>query len=67
MTFDDFRRISPVVQLYCYHCASDGRGVFTEAGIDNGRGQAVLLYSFVSSELLEGYVHGVRLPKILRR
>jgi hypothetical protein len=45
-----------------YHCASDGRGFFVEVGIDDGRGQAVVLRSFSNSEALEDYAHGVRLP-----
>jgi len=36
---------------------------FVEVGIDDGRGQVVVLRSFVSSGPLEGYVHGVRLPE----
>jgi hypothetical protein len=32
-------------------------------GIDDGRGQAVVLRSFVSSVPLEDYAHGVRLPE----
>jgi hypothetical protein len=46
-----------------YHCAGDGRGFFVEVGIDDGRGQAVVLRSFVSSVPLEDYAHGIRLPK----
>jgi hypothetical protein len=45
-----------------YHCADEGRGFFVEVGIDDGRGQAVVLRSFVSSVPLEDYAHGVRLP-----
>jgi hypothetical protein len=46
-----------------YHCAGDGRGFFVEVGIDDGRGQAVVLRSFVSSVPLEDYADGVRLPE----
>jgi hypothetical protein len=46
-----------------YHCEDEGRGFFVEVGIDDGRGQAVVLRSFVSSEPLEDYAHGVRLPE----
>jgi hypothetical protein len=46
-----------------YHCAGDGRGFFAEVGIDDGRGQAVVLRSFVSSGPLEDYAQGVRLPE----
>jgi hypothetical protein len=46
-----------------YHCAGDGRGFFVEVGIDDGRGQAVVLRSFSSSEPLADYAHGVRLPR----
>ena len=46
-----------------YHCADEGRGFFVEVGIDDGRGQAVVLRSFVSSVPLEDYAHGVRLPE----
>lgn len=45
-----------------YHCAGDGRGFFVEVGIDDSRGQAVVLRSFVSSAPLEDYAHRVRLP-----
>jgi hypothetical protein len=46
-----------------YHCADGGRGFFVEVGLDDGRGQAVVLRSFVSSVPLEDYAHGVRLPE----
>jgi hypothetical protein len=45
-----------------YHCAGDGRGFFVEVGIDDGRGQAVVLRSFSDSKALADYAHGVRLP-----
>jgi hypothetical protein len=45
-----------------YHCAGDGCGFFVEVGINDGRGQAVVLRSFSSSEPLDEYVHDVRLP-----
>jgi len=45
-----------------YHCEDEGRGFFVEVGIDDGRGQAVVLRSFVSSQPLEDYAHRVRLP-----
>lgn len=45
-----------------YHCAGDGRGFFVEVGIDDGRGQAVVLRSFSSSVPLEDYAHEVQLP-----
>jgi hypothetical protein len=45
-----------------YHCEDEGRGFFVEVGIDDGRGQAVVLRSFTSSVPLEDYAHGVRLP-----
>lgn len=44
-----------------YHCEDEGRDFFVEVGIDNGRGQAVVLHSFVSSGPPEEYAHGVRL------
>jgi hypothetical protein len=44
-----------------YHCAGDGRGFFVEVGIDGGRGQAVVLRSFIDSEALADYAQGVRL------
>jgi len=47
-----------------YHCAGDGRGFFVEVGIDDGRGQAVVLRSFVSSGPLEDYAQGMRLPEM---
>jgi hypothetical protein len=46
-----------------YHCADKGRGFFVEVGIDDGRGQAVVLRSFVNSGPLQDYAHGVRLPE----
>jgi hypothetical protein len=46
-----------------YHCEDDGRGFFVEVGIDDGRGQAVVLRSFVNSGPLEDYSHYVRLPQ----
>jgi hypothetical protein len=45
-----------------YHCEDEGRGFFVEVGIDDGRGQAVVLRSFVSSVPLEDYAQGLRLP-----
>lgn len=45
-----------------YHCPDDGRGFFVEVGIDDGRGQAVVLRSFIDSEALEDYEHGIQLP-----
>jgi hypothetical protein len=44
------------------HCAGDGRGFFVEVGIDDGRGQAVVLRSCSGSGPLADYAHGVRLP-----
>lgn len=38
-----------------YHCEDKGRGFFVEVGYDDGRGQAMVLRSFVSSEPLEDY------------
>ena len=46
-----------------YHIAGDGRGFFVEVGVDDGRGQAMVLRSFVEARPLEGYVYGVRLPE----
>lgn len=46
-----------------YHCAGDGRGFFVEVGIDDGRGQAVVLRSFVEAGPLEDYAHGVLPPE----
>jgi hypothetical protein len=45
-----------------YHYEDEGRGFFVEVGIDDERGQAVVLRSFVSSEPLEDYARGVKLP-----
>jgi DNA-binding PadR family transcriptional regulator len=45
-----------------YHLLDKGRGFFVEVGIDDGRGQAVVLRSFSSSLPLEDYAHGLRLP-----
>ncbi|RZK45011.1 MAG: hypothetical protein EOO61_01705 [Hymenobacter sp.] len=45
-----------------YHYADEGRGFFVEVGIDDGRGQAVVLRSFSSSGPLQDYAHVVRLP-----
>ena len=44
-----------------YHIAGDGRGFFVEVGIEDGRGQAVVLRSFSNSEALADYAHGVQL------
>jgi hypothetical protein len=46
-----------------YHCEDEGRGFFVEVGMDDERGQAVVLRSFVNSGPLEGYAHRVRLPE----
>jgi hypothetical protein len=46
-----------------YHCAGDGRGFFVEVGIEDGRGQVVVLRSFSDSGPLADYAHGVRLPE----
>jgi hypothetical protein len=46
-----------------YHCADEGRGFFVEVGIDDGRVQAVVLRSFISSTPLEDYAHGMQLPE----
>jgi hypothetical protein len=51
------------VNLNLYHCADEGRGFFVEVGIDDGRGKAVVLRSFVNSGPLEDYAQGVRLPE----
>ncbi len=47
-----------------YHCAGDGRGFFVELGVDDGRGQAVVLRSFIDSEALEDYAYNVQLPEL---
>ncbi len=46
-----------------YHCAGNGRGFFVEVGIDDGRGQAVVLRSFSNSEALTNYTNSIRLPE----
>lgn len=46
-----------------YHCADEGRSFLVEVSIDDGRGQAVVLRSFVSSGPLEDYAQRVRLPE----
>jgi len=46
-----------------YHYAGDERGFFVEGGIDDGRGQAVVLQSFMSSGPMEEYAHRVQLPR----
>jgi hypothetical protein len=38
------------------------RGFFVAVGMDDGRGQAVVLRSLMSSVLLEDYSHGIKLP-----
>ncbi|RZJ93103.1 MAG: hypothetical protein EOO60_05925 [Hymenobacter sp.] len=45
-----------------YHCAGDERASYVEVGFDDGRGQAVALRSFASSEPLEDYAHEIQLP-----
>jgi hypothetical protein len=47
-----------------YHCEEEGRGFFVEVGIDDGRGQAVVLRSFSNSKPLEDYAQRMRLPEI---
>lgn len=46
-----------------YYCKDDDRSFFVEVGIDDGKEQAVVLSSFVSSGQLENYAHGVRRPE----
>ena len=46
-----------------YHCADEGRGFFVEVGIDDGRGQAVVLRSFTDAGPLADYAYGVQLPE----
>jgi hypothetical protein len=48
---------------HLYHCAGDGRGFFVEVGIEDGRGQAVVLRSFIDSEALADYAYWVQLPE----
>ena len=42
----------------------EGRGFFAEVGVDDGRGQAVVLRSFIEAEPLEDYSYDVRLPEL---
>jgi hypothetical protein len=44
-----------------YYLADGGRGFFVEVGIDDDRGQAVVLRSFVSGVPLEDYANWIRL------
>lgn len=46
-----------------YHCAGDGRGFFVELGVDDGRGQAVVLRSFSNSGPLADYAQGMQMPE----
>lgn len=45
-----------------YHLPNEGRGFFAEVCIDEAQDCFVVLRSFVSSEPLEDYAQGVRLP-----
>jgi hypothetical protein len=56
-------RLAARESINLYYCADEGRGFFVELGIDDGRGHAVVLHSFVSSVPLEDYTHGVQLPE----
>lgn len=47
-----------------YHVVDEGRGFFVEVGVDDGRGQAIVLRSFVSSVPLEDYAGYVQLPEL---
>jgi hypothetical protein len=46
------------------HCADVDRGFFVEVGIDDGRGQAMVLHSFVNNGPLEDYAQGMQLPEM---
>jgi hypothetical protein len=58
------RRLDSECGISLYHCEDEGRGFFVEVGIDDGRGQAVVVRSFVSSGPLEEYTQGVQLPSV---
>jgi hypothetical protein len=43
-----------------YHCEDEGHSFFVEVGIDDSRGQVVVLRSFSSSIPLADYAYGIR-------
>jgi hypothetical protein len=45
-----------------YHLPDEGCGFFVEVGVDDGKGQAVVLRSFSSSDLLEDYACYMQIP-----
>jgi hypothetical protein len=47
-----------------YHLPDGGRGFFVELGVDEEQTHFYILRSFVSSEPLEDYAHGVGLPNL---
>jgi hypothetical protein len=57
------RRREEKAAIVLYYLPDGSRGFFAELSMDEGRGQAVVLRSFVSSGPLEDYAHGVRLPE----
>jgi hypothetical protein len=57
-------RLAALLSASSYAQSPDltGRGFFVEVGIDDGKGQAVVLRSFSDSDPLEDYAVEVRLP-----
>ena len=53
--------MASIVNLY--HLPDERRGFFVEIDIDDGRGQVLVLRSFVSSVPLEDYAQGVQLSE----
>lgn len=51
-------------RITLYHLSDGRRGFFVEVGIEESKGQAVVLRSFSSSVPLADYAHGVRLPEV---
>jgi hypothetical protein len=45
-----------------YYLPDGGRGFFVEVGVDKAQQKARVVRTFSSSEPLEKYAHGVRLP-----
>jgi hypothetical protein len=45
-----------------YYLPDGGRGFFAEVGVDKAQQKARVVCTFSSSEPLEKYAHGVRLP-----
>jgi hypothetical protein len=57
------RRCEQDRAIALYYLPDGRRGFFVEVGVDKEKKKATVLRSFSSSEPLEDYTHGVRLPE----